>query len=193
MDERLTIAEVAGHGNEPTAWRILRDVSADLLDQGLTPVDPYRIAIEDDGQFHLSRTDDSHNPIGFEAPECAANPLTESGVVWSLGATVFYVVMGRQVMNGKGGRGQQKNSKLPYLRSEWPVLSELVQHCLRFDPTQRPTLQEMHEAAMQQCNRCSEEIRRGPKFKETAPKILTDKDVEPDFWPEAMQAPNMEQ
>ncbi len=187
MDERITIAEIAGYGNESTAWRMLMEMSDDLLRQGLAPLDPFRVVIEEDGHLNLSRTGQSSSNNGFEAPEWAEDRWTEPGLVWSLGATVFYVVMGRQVMNGKGGRGQQKSSKLPYLRSEWPELSELVQHCLRFDPVQRPSLREIHDIATQHYSRCLDLIRQGPKYKPSETQVQTDEGQEPDFWPEAMK------
>lgn len=189
MEEQLNIAEIAGHSNESTAWLLLKEVSTDLLVHGLCPIDPYRIVITDEGLFSLTRTGTAIHE-GFGAPEYAEGQPYEKDVVWSLGATAFFIVMGRQVMNGKGGKGQQEHSKLPYLRSAWPELSELVQHCLRYDSSQRPSLQEVHDKAEQQYERCAIEIRRGPKLKETAKPSATkcnNNIQELAFWPEAMQ------
>ena len=189
MEEQLNIAEIAGHSNESTVWLLLKEVSTDLLKHGLCPIDPFRITIADDGHFSLTRTDTAIHE-GFDAPEYIEGQRSEKEVAWSLGATAFYIVMGRQVMNGKGGKGQQEHSRLPYMRSAWPELSELVQHCLRYDPSQRPSLQEVHDKAEQQYERCVIDIRRGPKLKEnTLPstKECGNNDQELAFWPEAMQ------
>ena len=188
MEEQLNIAEIAGHSNESTAWLFLKEVSSDLLEHGLCPIDPYRVAITDEGHFSLTRTGTAIHE-GFGAPEYAEGQPSEKDVVWSLGATAFFIVMGRQVMNGKGGKGQQEHSRLPYLRSAWPELSELVQHCLRYDPLQRPSLQEVHDKAEQQYERCTIEIRRGPKLKESifpSTKECGNSDQELAFWPETM-------
>lgn len=194
MEEQLNAAEIAGHSNELTAWRLLKEVSDNLLEHGLCPVDPYRIALVEGGHFALMRTD---TPVieGFSAPENATSQPTEKEVVWSLGATVFHIVMGRQVMNGKGGKGQQQHSRLPYLRSAWPELSELVQHCLRYDPMQRPNLREVADKAAQQLERCTLDLRRGPKLKENATPAAATSDHDAQqlaFWPEAMR-PNTKQ
>ena len=189
MEEQLNIAEIAGHSNEATTWLLLKEVSADLLEHRLCPIDPYRITIADEGHFSLTRNDTAAHE-GFDAPEYAEGQPTEKEVVWSLGATAFFIVMGRQVINGKGGKGQQEHSRLPYLRSAWPELSELVQHCLRYDPMQRPSLQEVHDKAEQQYERCAIEIQHGPKLKESdspATKECDSCDLELAFWPEAMQ------
>lgn len=185
MKEQPTIADIAGHCNEPTAWRIIKQVSDALLEQGPCAVAPCNVTINDD-HFQLVSTDDNRCE-GFEAPECIASQPTEAGSIWSLGATVFFVVMGRQVMNGEGGKRQKANSKLPYMRSTWPTLSELVQHCLDFNPENRPTVKELNLKAQQECRRCDEEIRRGPKIKTNSTTATTDVQLatETSFWPEA--------
>ena len=192
MEEKIFASELSGHCNEPTAWQIFKEVSEALLRKGLCPIDPYCIEIGDDGHSSLASAIESASHNGFDAPEATENHITESEAVWSLGASVFFVVMGCQVMNGKGGKGQQESSKLPYMRSEWPELSELVQHCLRFSPVQRPTLQQIHEKASQQYQRCIDTIRKGPKLKIAEKASPTETDLVQDlaFWPETMQKPS---
>ena len=51
MDEKLYAIELAGQCNELTAWRILKDASAAMLDANASSVDPSRIEIKDDGSF----------------------------------------------------------------------------------------------------------------------------------------------
>lgn len=190
MEEKIYASELAGHCNELTAWQILKEVSEPLIRMGLRSIDPYCIEIGDDGHFLLDSKPKLDKHCSFDAPEVAANQITETGVVWSLGASLFFVVLGCQVMNGKGSKGQQESSKLPYMRSEWPEMSELVQQCLHFSPARRPSFQQIHDKALQQHQRCMDEIKKGPKFKNTgkASPTGTDFGQELAFWPEAMQS-----
>lgn len=187
MEEKRYASDIAGHCNEPTAWQILKEVSQQIIERKQLIVNPFIIEIGDNGYFTLSPTETQSS--GFDAPEVAAAHRAEASVVWSLGATLFYVVMGRQVMNDKGGAGQSETSKLPYMRSEWPVLSELVQRCLRYHPQQRPSLQQILDKASEQHGRCMEEIRRGPKFKKNSENAIDgtiNAANEMAFWPESM-------
>lgn len=191
MEEKIYTAEIAGHCNEPTAWRILKEMTESFMRHGLSPIHPYCIVIEDDGSFSLAHVKVQACHEGFNPPEYTEQSVNEASIVWSLGATVFFLVTGRQVMNGKGGKGQQRSSKLPYLRSEWPELSELVQQCLHYEPKRRPTLVEINEKAREQYDRCLKEIKHGPKFKDNINSSqgnhsLEDKDLS--FWPETMQS-----
>lgn len=187
MEEKRYTSDIAGHCNEPTAWQILKEVSEQLIDRKLPVVNPFIIEIGEDSHFVLLPSETQ--VAGFDAPEADDTHRTEASTVWSLGATLFHVVMGRQVMNGKGGAGQNENSRLPYMRSEWPTMSELVQHCLRYQPSQRPTLQQIHDKAAEQHSRCLDDIRRGPKFK-IATALATDGTINATndmaFWPETM-------
>lgn len=187
MEEKRYTSDIAGHCNEPTAWQILKEVSEQLAEHKQLVVNPFIIEICEDGHFSLLPSETQ--VVGFDAPEADNTHRNEASVVWSLGATLFHIVMARQVMNGKGGAGQKEASKLPYMRSEWPKMSELVQQCLRYQPTQRPTLKQLHDSATEQYSRCTEEVRRGPKFKKKL-NSLTDGTINATnnmgFWPETM-------
>lgn len=187
MEEKRYASDIAGHCNEPTAWKILMEVSDQLMNHKQLIVNPFIIEIREDRHFALSTTETQLS--GFDAPEVTTAYRNEANVVWSLGAALFYVVMGRQVMNGKGGVGQTGTSKLPYMRSEWPELSELVQRCLHYQPSQRPGLQEIYNKASEQQSRCMEEIRHGPKFKKNSENAIDGTINAADmmaFWPESM-------
>lgn len=190
MEDKIYASELSGHCNELTAWQILAEISEALIHKGLRSIDPQYIEIGEDGHFSLAAATVSPNGDGFDAPETTGGLSTESGAVWSLGAILFFIVMGRQVMNGKGGKGQRDSSKLPYMRSEWPEMSELVQNCLQFNPARRPTLQQVYDRASQQYQRCLDEVRKGPKLKigenSTQKEVaMVDQDIA--FWPETMQ------
>lgn len=187
MEEKIYASELAGHADEFTAWRLLKEMSETLSEDGLRPVNPYCIEIRDDGHFVLTSTDAKEHP-DFNAPENTGQQPTEAEVVWSLAATVFYIVMGCQVMNGKGSKGQQEHSKLPYMRSEWPAFSELVQQCLHYDPERRPSLHEIYEKATLQHQHNLDEIKKGPKLKTTensSPNETNEPEIS--FWPETMK------
>lgn len=187
MSEKTYISELAGHCNEATAWRILKEASQQLIDSGQRLVSPTALVIDDEGRVTLSPSDTQ--PAGFDAPQCNAASRTEADAVWSLGATLFYVVMGRQVMNGKGGKGQTAASRLPYMRSEWPEMSELVQRCLQYEPALRPSLNEVLDKASRQHEKCLADIKRGPRLKPVASgnNGIEGADDELAFWPETMQ------
>ena len=187
MEEKRYTSDLAGHCNEPTAWQILKEVSQQQIERKPSLVNPFIIEIEENGRFTLLSAETQ--VLGFDAPEVDGTHRTEASDVWSLGATLFYIVMGRQVMNGKGGAGQNENSRLPYMRSEWPLMSELVQQCLRYHPSQRPSLQQILDKATEQYNQCMEEVRRGPKFKKTSDFTFDGSNNATNdmaFWPETM-------
>ena len=191
MEETLHASDLAGHCNELTAWRILRDVSGTLLTDTSLPVSPYLIEINDDGSFSLAQASEPADIGGFAAPEQAKGTASEASAVWSLAASLFYVVMGCQVMNGKGGGAQHENSKLPYMRSALPLLSETVQQCLQYHPELRPSLREINALAARQYDQCNEIIKKGPKIQEKkhqqgASEATSGMDLV--FWPEVMQA-----
>ena len=187
MEEKRYTSDLAGHCNEPTAWQILKEVSQQQIERKPSLVNPFIIEIEENGRFTLLPAETQ--VLGFDAPEVDGTHRTEASAVWSLGATLFYIVMGRQVMNGKGGAGQSENSRLPYMRSEWPLMSELVQQCLRYHSSQRPSLQHILDKATEQYNQCMEEVRRGPKFKKASDFAFDGSNNATNdmaFWPEAM-------
>lgn len=189
-DETLNAGELAGHCNEMTAWRILMDVSQALPTHGAVPVTPSLITIQEDGSFALTTPEATYQAGGFAAPECSQGTATEASSVWSLAASVFYVVMGRQVMNDKGGAAQRESSKLPFMRSSWPLLSETVQRCLNFHPEQRPSLAEIHKLAAERYNLCMETLKKGPKFQEKqSGNDQNDSQTMRNlaFWPETMK------
>lgn len=187
MEETIYAIELAGHCNELTAWKILKEVSGAILVDKTATVSPSQIMIEEDGRFTVLPQAPSVME-GFEAPEVLKGNCTETSSVWSLAATLFYLVMGCQVMNGKGGTAQTESSKLPYMRRSLPLLSELVQRCLSFHPEQRPSLKEINSLTTQQLELCLETVKKGPRFQE---KNYNGKQEgngrqKPDFWPEPM-------
>ena len=187
MEDRVYAIELAGYCNELTAWRILRDISASLLKQA-GAVSPALIMVRDDG-FELERVEGAVDIGGFEAPEVKGDAHNEASAVWSLAASVFYLVMGCQIMNGKGGKGQHATSKVPYMRSELAKMSELVQQCLQYRPELRPSAKKVNKIATEQYKICAEIVSRGPKFRKKtgATDEKTSINNELAFWPEPMR------
>lgn len=190
MDEKLYALEMAGQCNELTAWRILKDVSADMLVANATQVSPSLIEIKEDGSFALASSSGTEMK-GFEAPETLQGTTAPNSGVWSLAASLFYIVMGCQVMNGKGGSAQHESSRLPFMRSTWPKLSELIQHCLHYQPEKRPSLQEVNTMATEQFQACLEAIKKGPRFQaHSETQGRPDSEAIATYWPEPMQSVN---
>jgi hypothetical protein len=178
-----TAADLSGHCTEMTAWQMVRDLAQQTTSRtDICSVSPTTVAIAEDGTFVLTSSGEQQNRI-YQAPEGA---LDHQSAVWSLGATVFFVVMGCNVMNGKGGAGQHARSKVPYMRSGMPALSELVQQCLQYAPAQRPHLQQVLTTAEKQCQQWAQRVKQGPAFKKAQQQGRNDTPESVAFWPEEM-------
>ena len=112
MEERVLAADFAGHCNESTAWKILKEVSDQLLLKKEDSISPFRIEVTEGGDFSLSECPSAEGEKGFEAPEAIHGVHAENSLTWSMGASLFYIVMGCQVMNGKGGTNQHPRFNL---------------------------------------------------------------------------------
>ena len=187
MERQTYASDIAGHCAEITAWQIIYDLTEQLLSHSEgAVVRPSSIKLVDEGRFMLveDRTDLTSN--GFDAPEVEHSSRTVASGVWSIGASVFYIMMGCLMFNGQGGRRQTARSRIPYLRNGLPELSELVQRCLHYNPRQRPTLKELHEIGAKNLNRCKELINQGPKIRESGVRSIGFRPIDKDFWPEEM-------
>ena len=174
----------AGYCDELSAWQMIVDVGTQV--QPSMEISPSCIAINGDG-FVLVPLSDCHDDA-FIAPELISGKTTatEKAAVWSIAATVFRMVMGCNIMNGRGGKAQKATSKLPFMRSEMPALSRLVQQCLDYDADKRPSLSEVIATAKENLERCKEELKKGPRQKpETASSTSTGQ-ADSSAWPEEM-------
>lgn len=179
----------AGYCDELTAWQMMADVARQVMDNGheaMADISPSRIAINGSG-FVLVPLQDCHDDA-FVAPELINNrqQATEKSAVWSLAATVFRMVMGCNIMNGRGGKAQKATSKLPFMRSEMPEMSRLVQQCLDYDAGKRPTLAEMLAKAKENLERCKEELKNGPRMKPETASSTSAAETDSSAWPEEM-------
>jgi serine/threonine protein kinase len=157
---------LAGTVSESVAWQLLGQIASalDYLQErgychgsvcpGNILWDGDHFLLADFGMCHPAPGVETRNDpedFRFVAPE---GPMDESSDVWSLGATVFTLVLGNPVFNGLGGKAQQPDSPVPYLRKAMPELSDLLCRCLAFDPKARPSpalLSEEAETGLRQC------------------------------------------
>ena len=185
---------VAGFFSEKMAWKLLQDISGALSflhAEGLCHGDVNPSNILWDGQHFLladfgscAKSPDEKASVHdsswqYAAPEkvkCAASDI------WSLGASVFHLVMGTQVFNGMGGKSQRKDSVIPYMRKSMPELSRLVVNCLHYELEARPTATVILDSARE-----GMEIRRPvnrPLKTQTQDPLS---DTTASFWPEEMK------
>lgn len=182
----------AGYCDELTAWQMIVDVATQVQSpqgedwRAPMEISPSCIAINGNG-FVLVPLQDCHDDA-FVAPELIGGKTTatEKSAVWSLAATVFRMVMGCNIMNGRGGKAQKATSKLPFMRSEMPEMSRLVQQCLDYDASKRPTLAEVLATARENLECCKEELKDGPRMKPETASSTSAVEADSSAWPEEM-------
>lgn len=168
--EGRSVDGIAAHFSEVMIWKLIQNISSALSEihqSGYAHLDVKPSNILWDGQKFIlsdfgactklgnitpSDTATDTSSYKFDAPELNNQPHSASDI-WSLGATVFYLYMGCYVFNGLGGRAQHNDSPLPYMRKSLPVLSKLVQECLSYNYTQRPTAVQIFKTAVEECRR----------------------------------------
>ena len=151
MNNKTTIHSLAGYCNEKVLWKLLVDLSSEVLigiseDRKVLMPD---IVIIDGDDFHIDLENIKKQETEFYPPEGIKN-YGEAGYVWSLGALVCYASSGHFVFGGRGGAYQHSNPKveLPTLRKEHSALSAIVKRCLCHSPSQRINLKELHTLAL---------------------------------------------
>lgn len=164
---------IAGEIDELTAWRILRDIAAQISGMK-TPVSPEHILIDGEG-FVLSEWSRSIDPR-YTAPE-GYEP------VWALASTLFFIFLGCDVFQGLGGRVQGKETPIPTLRRELPQLSRLIVRCLDCNPKLRPSLSEIKATAQENLDRCLREKSEFPPLKQEAGATVHSDEIDI-LWPE---------
>lgn len=190
-----SVSHVAGHVTERMVWMLLRDIASVidyLVAQSLYHGDikPSNILWDAAMGFILSdfgacaplssgseRKDLSS--YQFAPPEKVS---VERSDIWSLGASVFHLVLGRGVFGERGGRGQVPSAAVPLMRRNMPELSALVGRCLSYDPTDRPSAGEVLREAERMLQGDRVWIPQRPL--KDAPSALAD--CPHPFWPERM-------
>lgn len=144
----MTIEHLTSWLNEPRAWQLLRDMATALDGNGPAPrVHP--AAIDWTGTAFRPDSEAQALPLpeAFTPPELSQDTPTTASAVWSLGATVFTLVMGVPPFCGRGGAGQHADSPVPVMppmrhhpdRAHGTLLGTTVAAMLSHDPAQRPS------------------------------------------------------
>ncbi len=180
----MTLQHIAGYTTPRTVWKMMADLTNDWQAGRLSHAEPEHIAIEGD-RFTVSGTA-KHLSTTFAAPETFGQHTKkdeQASEVWTLGALVFYALMGMHVFEGKGGLTQTAATVVPRIGSQHcpAAMSQLVYRCLSFDPAARPTMNEVHQAA----TKALAEKPQAPKRLVTAAGT-TYKTSLVSFWPEEM-------
>ncbi len=172
--EKGSIMKDVGKMSEKDAWRLLRDVASGLtwLHNMKPPVihqdiKPDNVMISENGDFmitdfgvstHLKSTlrksmsaaFSSAGTIAYMAPERFSKDNTPimANDIYSLGATVFEMLTGDTPFGDDGGLIQMKGAEVPELKGEYsPQLKEVIARCLRTNPWERPTAEQLEKYA----------------------------------------------
>lgn len=185
----------AGYFTEEMAWKVLLDISSGLgclhsagyCHGDVKPSNLLRsgkdFLLSDFGSCFEIGSAPQGNDLSsyiFSAPD---KIKSEKSDIWSLGASVFNLVMGSQVFNGMGGKSQNADSVIPYMRKSMPELSGLIVQCLSFCLVNRPSAGDIMALAERRLQSLSGRTSDRPLKK--AP-ILPSKDEFESFWPETM-------
>jgi len=199
---------IVGYMSEHHAWNLIYDIASalsalHLVGMGHFDVKPsnilwdgQRFVIADFGACRkldisqkecLVASDDSS--YRFDAPELMKGVCVSASDIWSLGATVFNLLMGCHVFNGLGGRAQLENSPVPYMRKNMPVLSEWIVRCLAYDYKLRPTASEIVAISGKQMN--VQSLKRRERILRKEEDLIASVENKTYFWLEDMVEKNV--
>ena len=163
-----------GKMTEEDAWRLLRDVASGLawLHNMNPPVihqdiKPDNIMTGENGDFmitdfgvsthvkstlrkSMSAAFSSAGTIAYMAPERFSKDNTPimANDIYSLGATVYEMLTGDTPFGDDGGLLQMKGAEVPELKGDYSKqLKEVIARCLRTNPWERPTAEQLEKYA----------------------------------------------
>ena len=179
---RLTLKSIAGYCIEEALWKLAIDIVSEIQEKELAlgGIDPDMVVIENE-DFHLLIKDDAMP--SFCAPE---GRLSESAMVWSLGALLCYASSGHLIFGGSGSlyQGKHPDVKLPVLQKKHSSLTPIVQRCLANSPEKRISLDELVIEARKGLELCKKRTRSKSNVKvEKEHPVTTSLD---ERWPEEM-------
>lgn len=183
----VNIHSIAGFCNEKALWKMLVDLSSQLLDEPsktckvITP----EMVIIDGEDFRLNDETTQDQSTEFYPPEGIENSGSE-GLVWSLAALVCYASSGHYVFGGRGGSYQRSHPKveLPTLKKEHSGLAALVKWSLCYTPSQRISLSDLHATAVKGLE-SNAQMSRVKRVNESS-EDTSSSDMMNDTWPEKM-------
>lgn len=191
---------IAGFCSEITSWHFLHDVASGLkvmhqrgfLHNDIQPsniiISKDHFIISDLSNSHklgeISETDSDVSSYAFSPQEWTPkrDKLTFKSDVWSLGASVFNLITGVFIFNGKGGGAQKHDTPLPSISTKDATLSSLVKKCLSFEETDRPSLDEIIYIAKKSIDNYKHPSISKKKISSDCPNNDTDDEI----WPEKM-------
>ena len=186
MNNKLSVHSIAGFCNEKAIWKMVADLSSNVLAEQLKTwivINP-GIVLVDGENFRIDANIHEADIVEFYPPEGTEN-YGEEGYVWSLGALVCYASSGHYVFGGQGGSYQHDhpNVELPTLRKEHTALTAIVKGCLCYSSSQRMKLRELHDLAIKGLASCNQ-TNRVKRLKEPGESRLLK--YSDDVWPEIM-------
>ena len=163
--ENGSSSKLVGNVTEDQLWQFIQDVANGLavLHNQSDPIvhqdiKPDNILIDSNGRFLItdfgiskrlratmrrqSKRDVSAGAMPYMAPErFDSNPrLNTASDIWSLGASIYELVMGELPFSGFGGAMQRNGADMPSLPNNYsPVLNVIMQRCLNPEAGNRPT------------------------------------------------------
>ena len=167
--ENGSSSKLTGNIGEAQLWQFIQDVANGLavLHNQSDPIvhqdiKPDNILIDGHGRFLItdfgiskrlratmrrqSKRDVSSGAMPYMAPErFDSNPrLNTASDIWSLGASIYELVMGELPFSGFGGAMQRNGADMPSLPNNYsPVLNEIMQRCLNPEASNRPSAVEL--------------------------------------------------
>ena len=173
--ERGSATQLTGQITESQAWQFLRDVASGLayLHGQASPVihqdiKPDNVLIDSSGSFLITdfgisakvrstlrkSIKEHHNTSGgtiaYMAPERFGkdNMPVKASDVWSLGATLFELLVGDTPFGEHGGLIQKSGAEIPNIHGNYSNdLKSVVERCLAKDTWDRPTAEQLAELA----------------------------------------------
>ena len=193
--EGRSVENLAGFVSERIAWQLMRDIASVMVylyGKGLCHGDIKPSNILWNGKDFLLGDWGACCRLGDKTLESDQSSFqycppeknkTDKSDIWSLGASVFFLVMGSPVFSGLGGRAQKKESNVPLMRKSLPELSACIKACLSYFPEDRPSAADLVAIAEEQLKRCDSQrpVRQLKPYSQ--PSIS---DPHADFWPEVM-------
>lgn len=181
----MTIRDIAGFCPEEAIWKMMADVSEYILkDQADYLLSPDSVMIDGNMFMVVARQECLSE---FMAPEQIDNHKSnEEGIIWSLGAVVYYMATGHVIFGGHGGNYQKNhpNVPLPILPKGLQALTPVIQRCLCYNLNERISLKDLYELSVKGLTSCKKQQRK----KVVATEKKQDKIVKytGEKWPEEM-------
>lgn len=150
--KKIVLDHIAGYATERTVWQLIQFISERWKEDEGIIIQPDMIVVGDAEFYAGRRMENNKKSVAYLAPECKGNDggnVSEKAEVWSVGALAFYMLMGKEIFDGKGGSTQYKNTQIPRISSSHcsDSLSGIIYRCLNYEPTERPTMSELKETA----------------------------------------------